>query len=119
MNRIILIAFLPLFLLGCSQKQKFDSIKWKQYKSIEPGDKSRYNMVDDFVNSKIWQNKTKKEIIDLLGDDTEWYTEWSIVYPVYQYYGTDIDPIYVTTLELSFKDDYCHFARHRVVLDKR
>ncbi len=104
-------------MIGCSPKRKFNSEKWK--KDFHGFEKDRYLMVDDLIKSQILIDKTKKQVIELLGEDYSDSSEWSISYPVYEYYGFDIDPTYGTNLNVFFKDDYCHYAEHKVIFDRR
>jgi len=115
----IYLVLSVLLLISCSQKQKFDSVKWKAYQSYEPGDKIRYKMVDDLVKSEILIKKNKIEIIDILGSEYNDSSEIGMSYPVYEYYGFDIDPTYYTQLNIFFKDNYCYRAEHEVVFDRR
>lgn len=75
-------------------------------------------MVDDLIESKILDGKTKEQVKEILGKTyQEEYT--TITYPVYEEYGNDIDPVYVTVLIIDFKPEHCYQVQHKVVLDKR
>ena len=64
--KTILYFGLTLLLFGCQKTdQKFESFKWKNNKS------SRYLMVNSIIKSKVLIKKSKEEILQLLGKNTE------------------------------------------------
>lgn len=63
---IFLLASLAFTIvtLGCTQpkNKKFDSKEWKA------NEKSRFAMLDDIVNNKLFIGKSKKELLESLGE---------------------------------------------------
>lgn len=68
MKLIIQISFLAL--LSCNysetiEEEKFESSKWKNFKY------SRQSMLKDIIENKLLMNKSKEEVIEILGKPTE------------------------------------------------
>jgi hypothetical protein len=94
-----LAIFLFIF-VACSQQ--FDSKKWKE--ADDPADKTRYSMAEDLVESKILIGKRRSEVKMLLGDSPNTMENDSLnwYYRVWDYYGSDIDPIKSYGLHVQF-----------------
>jgi len=102
----ILILVVAGSLYGCSQNSKFESSVWKSKPTDHYALDYREKMVGNLLNSGILNNKTKEDVVKLLGDN-EWGSKTldTFTYLVREKYSFDIDPDYIKTLHIIFEND--------------
>ncbi|GGW55491.1 hypothetical protein DFQ11_101489 [Winogradskyella epiphytica] len=66
---ILFIAFVASTILIYEFEEKFDREKWKNQPSF------RYEMVEDIIDNELLLDKTKTEVISLLGKPNDSYSD--------------------------------------------
>lgn len=97
-------CFLMLCFFSCNSQKKFDKTKWAIREDMEYP--YRRAMLKDLTDNYKLNGLSYKQLIALLGeplnssrDSNQFY------YPIYEYYGSDIDPIYTITLDITLLKD--------------
>lgn len=93
-----------LVISSCDSRQNFDSYKWKQKGVDWWMTDCREKMVDDLIQTDTLIGLNRKEVIELLGHP-ESEKEKELVYLIREKYGTDIDPEYISNLQVEIDDE--------------
>lgn len=99
--QLIVFGLLVLMTSSCDSRQKFDSEEWKQKGVDWWMTDFRENMVDDLIQSDTLVGMNRKEVIELLGQPKS-EKESKFEYLIREKYGTDIDPEYISNLQIEF-----------------
>lgn len=99
---IISIVFITSFFYHNSN-MKFDSQKWPIKNDIDYSYRKR--MISDLIESDLLNNKTYKDVIEIIGKPDYADRENNYFYNIIVKYGNDIDPIYLKSLVVSFNSD--------------
>ena len=90
-----------LIISSCDSRQNFDSDKWKQKGVDWWATDFREKMVDDLIHSDTLIGMNRKEVIELLGQPKA-EKERKLEYLIREKFGTDIDPEYISNLQIEF-----------------
>ena len=120
MRKLIIKIFILIlclnFIFGCrlaiEQRRKtigsmpFEKQKWKT-SDKETDWKYRPKIARDLVNKKLLIGKSRAEIFEMLGENNnhEWDSGKNIKYELEQIYGTNIDPIAIEYLVVTFDNE--------------
>ena len=102
--RTICFSHLILCLTSCNSHTKFDKSKWVVRDDMEYP--YRRVMLRDLTDNYKLNGLSYKQLSDLLGEPLNNTGDSSqLYYPVYEYYGSDIDPIHTITLDITLTKD--------------
>ena len=103
MNKSALLIIVSLLFVSCHSQTPFDSETWKKSRQ-DLGNHSRRRMADALLYRRILEHKTRSEVEQLLGVDSEFSenSEDELWYSVDEFYGFGIDPVFVRNLKVSF-----------------
>lgn len=102
--QLIVFSLMVLVISSCDTRQNFDSNKWKQKGVDWWMTDFREKMVDDLIQSDTLIGLNRKEVIELLGKPMS-ENEKELVYLIREKYGTDIDPEYISNLQVEFDNE--------------
>ena len=104
MRKSLYIAIGISIILGCSSKHEFEAKIWKE-KGIDGWMTDvREKMVDDLIESDTLIGMNQLEVIALLGQP-ESASEMELKYLIREKYSNDIDPDYVSYLEVNLNEE--------------
>ncbi|WP_157799168.1 hypothetical protein [Mucilaginibacter auburnensis] len=90
-------------IFSCKFKEPFNKVLWDTKEDIEWP--YRDSMLEDLTKNHQLVGLKYKNAIDLLGDSNYHESDISLSYDIITDYGSDIDPVYIKTLELKFDKD--------------
>lgn len=96
---ILFIAFVASTILIYQFEERFSPDDWRGQPSM------RYQMVDDIIESEMFINKTKDEVINALGEPNESYSDETVYFSYYLGNKPSFSTTELTQLILIFENN--------------
>ncbi|MBZ5857754.1 hypothetical protein [Flavihumibacter profundi] len=94
--------FFISFSVACQSIQEFDKAKWNEVGDLMTFP-NRNSMLSDLTDNYNLKTMSYSQVIRLLGQPQYVQENGSVIqYDIDKKYGTDIDPVYIKTMTVSF-----------------
>ena len=103
-NQFFVFSLMTLMISSCESRHKFDTEEWKRKEVDWWITDFREKMVDDLIQSDTLIGMNQKQVIEMLGQP-ESKEGQKFEYTIREKYRTDIDPEYISNLQIEFNDE--------------
>jgi len=99
-----LFLFIVVGFISCQSQKKFDPIQWRTVEDPAFPPQSRKAMLKDLLDNYKLKSMSQSQVFNLLGEP-DYSSDSAIIYKIVEDYGSDTDPVYTKTLDITLNKD--------------
>ncbi|MBZ5857324.1 hypothetical protein [Flavihumibacter profundi] len=100
--KFYVLLFFISFSISCRSRQEFDKAKWSEVGDLMTFP-NRNSMLSDLTDNYNLKTMSYSQVIGLLGQPQYVQENGKVIeYDIDKKYGTDIDPVYIKAMTVSF-----------------